>query len=374
MTELAHPADLYWTGRLTLLSHQSHLAVYDDLFYQFWLALDHAALDPLGGVEVAPTSRANPRRAALRPIDEERDPTGRQEGLAGTGPASSAVSGRWQIGAPYVPPGAAPERTDESPDPDVPPGIGWYSDLELLRDKDFAAYTEVDRGILERIMAQSRVWLEPRLRSRRSRPASGGRRIDLRRTVSTAIRRAGEPLEIRWRERRRRWRKWVFLCDISASMAPYVGALLRFLQVVAARRQATEVFVFGTRLTRVTPQLRRNRPLRAVRDWQGGTRLGESLAQFYRLYGRRGMAHGAVLFILSDGLDLGRIGLTGQVMAQLDRTVNRIVWINPLAQSANYSPTAQAMAEALPFIDEFSSGHTLQSLIDLIKRQAEADR
>jgi uncharacterized protein with von Willebrand factor type A (vWA) domain len=126
----------------------------------------------------------------------------------------------------------------------------------------------------------------------------------------------------------------------------------------------------------VTLYLRRKRgaPLAAVRDWHGGTRLGESLDQFQRLYGRRGMAHGAVLFVLSDGLDLGRPGLTGLVMERLHRTAARIAWINPLKRSSAYTPTAQAMAEALPYIDDFTSGHTLRSLTDLIRRQAEADR
>lgn len=376
LTGLAHPADLYWTGRISLVCQQAHLAVYDESFRQFWLQLDHVALEPAAGREAVPASRAqiNPRRTLLQEAADERE----RQPAGAEGSRSSLGSGsRWQVGAAYLPPGSMPERSDAAPEVTAPPGTGWYSALELLRDKDFAAYSETDLSDLGRLLEEDRLWLSPLLRSRRSRPASSGDRLDLKRTVAAAMRTGGEPLLVKLRAPRRRWRKWLFLCDISASMAPYLSGLLCFLQAVTARRRATEVFLFGTRLTRVTPHLRRlrsGRELAPVRDWHGGTRLGESLEQFLRQYGRRGMAHGAVLFILSDGLDLGRPGLTGEAMQRLDRMAARIVWINPLKRAAEYSPTAQAMAEALPFIDDFTSGHSLRSLQGLIRRQAEADR
>jgi uncharacterized protein with von Willebrand factor type A (vWA) domain len=252
-----------------------------------------------------------------------------------------------------------------------------YSDIEVLREKDFAAYQGEDETQLLQLLNQRTEWLLPRTRSRRLRPALRGGMIDLRRSVADAVRHGGDPTRLFRRANRVRWRKWVFLCDVSASMAPYSRAFLRFLQLVAGRRRSTEVFLFGTRLTRVTPQLRRpagpDLHLESVPDWHGGTRLGEALERFLRQYGQRGMAHGAVLFILSDGLDVGVPGQVSAAMAGLDRIARRIVWVNPLKRTQGYQPLARAMAEALPYVDELVSGHNYARLVALLRRQALAE-
>lgn len=381
-----HPADLFWSGRVTLVSAYAHLPVYDDLFRRFWLTLEQGALDPLAGTEGRVSSRRAPRRLGLEreappgeePGERRRDGAGADRGAP---QAASGSDRRWQVGQAYLPPGRAVERK-EAQDPDDPGGVpapGFYSDIELLREKDFAAYEGEDQERLQELIRRHPSWVLPLRRSRRLKPAASGGRIDLRRTVSEAIRKGGDPVRLVRRSRAPRWRKWVFLCDISASMAPYSRGWLAFLQALTARRGATEVFLFGTRLTRVTPQLRRRHAgaltgLSQVKDWHGGTRLGSALDRFHRQYGRRGMAHGAVLFILSDGLDLGSSGLTGEAIGRLRRVAHRIVWANPLKQTRDFEPTARAMSEAMPYLDDFVSGHNLKTLADLLDRQISAER
>lgn len=385
LTGCDHPADLFWTGRVTLVSSCAHLAVFDELFRQFWLTVDHAALDPLAGNDAPVTTRSRPRKLGLQQVDARPgEEPGQREGNRtgagpGLGPSESAPDRRWQIGQAYLPPGAAPERSEPDQEPAGEPSPGWYSDIELLREKDFGNYSDEDQERLTELILRYPGWLLPLRQSRRLRPVTSGGRIDLRRTVTEAIRQGGDAVRVLRKSRSARWRKWVFLCDISASMAPYSRGWLMFLQALTARRGATEVFLFGTRLTRVTPQLRRRHAesltgLSQVKDWHGGTRLGEALDRFHRQYGRRGMAHGAVLFILSDGLDLGQPELTGAALNRLRRVANRIAWANPLKRAHDYEPTARAMRAAVPYLDDFVSGHNLQTLVDLVERQVRAER
>lgn len=379
-----HPADLYWSGRVNLVSSQAHLHRYDDLFRHFWLLLEHPALDPEAGGVASRLHQPPGRRGFDHPfLLPGGGPGHGEEERASEAGARPTTDGReqdrrWRLGDPYVPPAAKVQSKEE--EPLATPAPGLYSDMEILREKDFAAYRREDEEILRRILADRPRWLLPDMRSRRSRPDLRGSRIDLRRTLADSIRRAGEPVRLLHRRPAQRWRKWLFLCDISASMAPYTRGLLLVLQAVAARRRATEVFLFGTRLTRVTPQLRRVNDngldvmLQNVTDYHGGTRLGESLERFIDLYGRRGMAHGAVIFILSDGLDQGEPGRVAAAMRRLDRMACRIAWVNPLKRTRGYAPLAQGMSEALPHLDEFISGHNLTDLLALLNRQARADR
>lgn len=378
-----HPADLYWSGRVSLVSSQAHLHRYDDLFRHFWLLREHPALEPEAGSAASGVNQAPGRKGLDHPFGLPGDGAeqGEEERAADAGSRPSTdgreQDRRWRLGDPYIPPGAAASSTAEEPSTPAP---GLYSNIEILREKDFAAYRREDEEIIRRILADRPRWLLPDMRSRRSRPDTRGSRIDLRRTLADSIRRMGEPVRLLYRRPAQRWRKWLFLCDISASMAPYTRGLLMLLQAVAARRRATEVFLFGTRLTRVTPQLRRvnenglDLMLQHVTDYHGGTRLGESLERFTDQYGRRGMAHGAVIFILSDGLDQGEPGRVAAAMQRLDRMACRIAWVNPLKRTRGYEPLAQGMSEALPHLDEFISGHNLADLLALLNRQARADR
>ena len=218
-------------------------------------------------------------------------------------------------------------------------------------------------------MAQLRLRVPDR-RVRRTAPSAKGRYPDLRRTIRRAMRSHGELMDQSWRARRVKPRRLVLLLDVSGSMAGYSRALLQFAHT-AARHGAvpTEVFCFGTRLTRVTVALRHRQPDQAlaraaetVVDWEGGTRIGDSIRTFVREWGRRGMARGAVVVICSDGLERGDPAALAAEMAKLARLAHRIVWVNPLKGDPRYQPLARGMAAALPFVDAFLSGHDLASL------------
>jgi hypothetical protein len=161
----------------------------------------------------------------------------------------------------------------------------------------------------------------------------------------------------------------VVLLDISGSMEPYARALLRFMHAAVAGRQRVEAFAFSTRLTRLTKELRSRDPDKAIQraaeqvpDWSGGTRLGESLRKFNDTWGVRGLARGAIVIVLSDGWDRGNPGLLGEQMKRLQRVSHRLIWVNPLKVTPGYAPLAKGMAAALPYIDEFVEGHSLEAM------------
>jgi uncharacterized protein with von Willebrand factor type A (vWA) domain len=172
----------------------------------------------------------------------------------------------------------------------------------------------------------------------------------------------------------------VVLCDVSASMDPYARALIQLLYC-AAGVPGTEVFVFATRLTRLTSALARTSPAVAIEratslapDWSGGTRIGESLREFNDRHGRRGMARGAVVLILSDGWDTGESALLGREMARLGRVAHRIVWANPRTRHPGFEPLVGGMAAAWPHCDAVVSAHSLDALDDLLAALAAPDR
>ena len=159
------------------------------------------------------------------------------------------------------------------------------------------------------------------------------------------------------------------IADISGSMASYSRSLLRFAHAAVVGRRQVEAFALGTRLTRLTRELGTRDPDRAlerasesVEDWSGGTRLGEGLQQFNNEWGTKGTARGAIVVILSDGWDRGEPERLGSEMARLARVAHRIIWVNPLKASDGYAPLARGMAAALPYVDEFIEGHSLDSL------------
>ncbi|MDE2573072.1 MAG: VWA domain-containing protein [bacterium] len=368
------PQDLYWSGRLNLVTAPAQLETYDALFRAFWVTLEHPALDVLDGRDVRHLPHGERGDATLTNADPGDWASSRGE------PREGAGSGRglpgmeaWARVQPVESHGTETEEASGESDREAARGL--YSPLEILRERDFAAFSGADVAAL-REMLRAGAWWEPRMASRRTRPALHGRQVDLRATLGSVARTGGEPVIVRHRRRRDVWRKWVFLCDISASMLPYSEAYLQCLHAVVARRPRTEVFLFGTRLTRVTPQLRRQQApdveayMAGVRDWHGGTRLGASLEAFLRQYGHRGMAHGAVVFVLSDGLDQGEAGHVSGAMRRLRHLAYAVVWINPLKKSPRYAPLARGMAEAMPYIDEFASGHSLATLAKALSAAA----
>ena len=259
------------------------------------------------------------------------------------------------------------QRDAEAMLEDVPVPAAW-SEEELLREKDFAEYSDAERAAARALLVRLARRTPQRL-SRRTRPTRRRREVhDLRATVRASLRHGGELLERRYREPAERPRRLVLVCDVSGSMAPDARMLLQYLQASVAARTRVEAFVFGTRLTRVTRELAGRDPDRAlaraaehVSDWSGGTRIGAALAELNREHGRR-IGRGAVVVILSDGWDRGDPDLLAEEMARLSRTAHRLLWLNPLAADPRYEPLTRGMQAALPHVDHLLPGNSIASL------------
>jgi uncharacterized protein with von Willebrand factor type A (vWA) domain len=289
----------------------------------------------------------------------------------------AAMDDAAKLALPRVAVPSAPRTAEPEAGMEVVPSAG--SDVELLRDKDFADYTDEERRRARRAIRRLAA-SAPTRPSRRTRPARRrgapphAARPDLRHTVRASLRTGGDPFERHWREPGERPRPLVLVCDVSGSMEPYARMLLSYLQACVAARRRVEAFVFGTRLTRVTAELRGRDPGRALdraagatRDWSGGTRIGEALATLNREHGRR-LGRGAVVVLLSDGWDRGDPEQLESEMARLARCSFRLIWLNPLKAHPEYRPLTRGMQAALPHVDEFMAANSLASL----ERLAEA--
>jgi uncharacterized protein with von Willebrand factor type A (vWA) domain len=324
--------DVYWAGRVTLCSRREDLDLYDRAFRVFW------------GGERRTRGAAQPK--ARLTVDYSRS----------VQPPKRAV------------------KADEAGEEAVQLR---YSPVEVLRGKDFANYTPGEFAELHRLLADLRLSGALR-RSRRLEPARRGL-PDPRRTMHDALRTGGEPVRHRFRRARDQPRRVVLLCDVSGSMSPYSRALLRFLHAGVISGGRLEAFSMGTRLTRITRELATKDPDRAlqgaaeaVRDWSGGTRLGDTLKEFVDRWGQRGMARGSVVVILSDGWDRGDVEVLAEQMQRLSRLTYKVIWVNPLKSEPGYRPVAAGMAAALPYVDVFLSGHNFESLEELADAIADA--
>jgi hypothetical protein len=242
---------------------------------------------------------------------------------------------------------------------------------ELLREKDFAEMTPEEFERVRRLMAAI-ARTRPRRTSRRRAPDPRGDRLDLRRLCRSSLRTGGDPIEQTWKARKTVHRKLVVLCDVSGSMDAYARALLFYLHAIVGTGSGVEAFAFGTRLTRLTPDLATRDPEAALAratvaavDWGSGTRIGGSLGEFNAIYGRRALSRGAVVVIVSDGWERDEPDLVGREMAKLARAAYAVVWVNPLKGNPEYQPLAGGMRAALPFVDRFLPGHNLRSLEEL---------
>lgn len=254
-----------------------------------------------------------------------------------------------------------------------------HSELERLRRKDFARLTDEERRQLLRLIADQPLRLEPR-RTRRSRPARRGRRLDLSATLRSSLRHGGEPLSRRFRRRLVKPRPLVVLCDISGSMEAYARIFLPFIYSLRAAGGRLEVFVFATRLTRITRALDHRDVDRAMSeaaasivDWGGGTRIGEAFHAFNRDWGRRVLGGGSVTLVLSDAWDRGDASALGRATERLAHRTSRLIWLNPLIASEGYRPIASGVRAVLPHVDDFLPLHNLQDLEDLGRRLAKLD-
>ncbi|MGH3344772.1 MAG: vWA domain-containing protein [Carbonactinosporaceae bacterium] len=316
--------DVYWAGRLTLCGSPDDIARYDRGFHAYFSG------------EQAPPLRRKQRVEVIRTVALPAPDTGAREGDSGEGGVRASTA----------------------------------SDVEVLRHRDVSRLSAADRAELRRLLALLDP-VGPVRRSRRFRPAHRGP-LDVDRTVRATLRRGGEPALLLRQSHRDRPRRLVLLVDVSGSMTPYADALLRFAHVAARRRPGTEVFTIGTRLTRVTREMRSRDPeqamtgvAEAVPDWSGGTRLGELVKAFLDRFGQRGVARGAVVVVASDGWERGDAALLGEQMARLRRLAHRVVWVNPHKGQPGYAPLTAGMAAALPSVDDFVAGHSLAALENL---------
>ena len=318
--------DLYWAGRTTLVTRGDQIPIYDEVFRRFFL--DEVQRLP------------EPVRWQIRSSMHAQS--------ALTVPTTELIGDR--------------RLEDEA-------RLGLFaSDAEVLRQKSFAACTPDELAALRRIMARIRL-TPPRRRTRRTAPARAGQRPDLRRTVRETMRAHGEPAQLYWRRRRVRLRPLVLILDVSGSMSDYSRNLLQFAYSTRRAASRVEVFCFGTRLTRITRALERRRPddartVRHVRvDWEGGTRIGDSLERFVRGWGRTGLCRGAIVVVCSDGLDRGDPAVLARAMERLSRLSHRVVWLNPhKGHNADFRPSTLGMMVAAPHVDVLLSGHDLRSL------------
>jgi uncharacterized protein with von Willebrand factor type A (vWA) domain len=326
LTGVNRSGPVYWAGRTTLIGRPEDIPVYDRAFNAFWRQRISMTLVTTPPVELT-----------IVLDTEEETPAGQGE--------------------------------EEPVQPEGPTLVVRWSRQEVLRQKDFATYTHAEFEEARRLMNDLRLHGAMR-RSRRRRPSRKAEgRPDLRRTVRRSLRSGGEPIRRAFSEEGERPRRIVLICDVSGSMEPYSRALVRFLHAAVVGRGRIEAFALGTRLTRITRELSSRDPdaalaraARSVPDWSGGTRLGEGLRTFNDQWGVRGMARGSVVVILSDGWDRGDPALLSEQMQRLQRVAYRTVWVNPLKASPGYAPLAAGMAAALPYVDEFVEGHSLDSL------------
>jgi uncharacterized protein len=317
--------DVYWTLRTTLVARREDLEPFDRAFDAWFL-----------------------RRAARRPARLEADPR-----------ALSKQARRLRRDA---------RSTREAAPADGEPDSIGHSAHEVLRERDFAAMTREELAATRALLSELAA-ARPLRRSHRLRPHRRGRVLDMRALARAAVATGGDPVARRFRRRELASRKLVVLCDVSGSMEAYSRALLLYLHAVVRSGRGVEVFAFGTRLTRLTPELRTRDPEQAlaraagrVVDWAGGTRIGASLKHYNDVWGRRGLTRGAVVLIASDGWERADHELVGSEMARLHRAAHTVVWVNPVKGSTAYQPLAAGMRAALPSIDRFVTGHNLASL------------
>jgi uncharacterized protein len=329
LVDLADRDQVYHALRCTLVSRHEHLPLFDAAFMAFWERepqVSATAADALAAPQLRPPAQAEAAESGDEDAVDEQD-----EEVRGVGAAEH----------------------------------------ELLRHRDFAQMSADELRRVRRLMDDLAA-LHPLRRSRRLEPAHAGGVLDQRRTLRQAMRSDGIPLQREWRRPKLVPRKLVVLVDVSGSMEPYARALVMFLQALSARQGAArhvEAFAFGTRLTRLTPHLAGRDPdvalaraSLALSDWGGGTRIGESLAAYNRVFGRRGLTRGAVVVIASDGWERGDLSLLDTQLGVIARQADTLMWVNPLKGHEGFEPLAGGMQIALRHVDDFLEGHSLAAL------------
>ena len=385
---VARPATLpglYLCALATLVASQDHIETLKRVFWDMFGGPEDLA--PAGGDPQSGLPGGHPRTSQAADILRDAAEAARAHAV----PAQPERPGPARLGPEPADDGDQPQPAASGKhlvplDEPAPEGEDaeaarhtLASAAERLASTDFAELTPAELLLLSGLMRKLTLAV-PQRRSRRPRRTPHGRQADLRTTLRQARRTGGHPLRLARQAPLLEPRRLVVLCDISGSMEPYARAMLQLLYCAAGGADA-EVFTFATRLTRLTGTLARTRPEVALQqagqaapDWLGGTRIGESLAEFNDSFGRRGMARGAVVVIISDGWDTGDPDVLRREMERLSRVAHRIVWVNPRTQSPEYQPLAGGMAAAWPYCDAVVSAHSLTALDDLTAALAHPGR
>lgn len=354
--------ELYWLSRVSLIDRHEHLPIFDAVFAGLFGAGTAAPPDP----------------AAFRGDQNNELPPAAAAGSPSPPQAPDAPPPPTRDEQPTVQQVGDDEDTGAEPEEDQSPGVAAVaSSIELLLAKDFADCDADEIAELNRIVARMRI-VAP-TRPARWKPTLGpGRSVDLRRTLRRASRTGGDP--VRWVRRRRSAvpRRVVLLADVSGSMQSYARVYLRVLQGAALGARA-HAYLFATRLHPVTRALVRGpreggitRAMAQSPDASGGTRIGAAIKEFLDTDGRRGLARGAVVVVVSDGWERADPALLGEQMARLHRLAHSVIWVNPRKAAPGFAPLAGGMAAALPHVDRFIEGHSARSVQGLLDAIADS--
>ena len=319
--------DIYWAGRTTLVRRRENIALYTKVFKAFFLDL----------VEEETDARKKKIKASVNTSTTLEIPNV-EEGQPGNGEEESKMG--------YV-----------------------ASAQQIYRQKAFAECTPQELVALRKMMSALKL-SPPRRRTRRQQNIANGQQLNMRKIVRETMRTHGEPRDLFYSRRKEKLRPVIFILDVSGSMADYSRNLLQLAYSARRTNTKVEVFAFGTRLTRITKSLSRRNPDEAMElagqsvfDWEGGTRIGESVGEFVKRWGRTRLGRGSIVIICSDGLDRGEPAALAKSMEALSRIAYRIVWMNPhKGDNIEWVPNTMGMVIADPFIDEVVSGHNLKSL------------
>jgi uncharacterized protein len=339
--------DFYWTLHAVFIKRREHKELFDQAFHVFWKK--PKMLEQLMQLMYHQISR--------KPDEKKQKPGFRR--------LAEAMFDKVDV----------PSRTDN----DALEVEATYTDSanDMLRAKDFEQMTVTEQTEAKKALARLHVnRLE--VQTRRFKAASRGRRVDMRRTLRQSLRNGGQPIELKKKELKRREPPLVVLADISGSCSTYSRMFLHFLHTLTNDRSRVTVFVFGTRLTNVSRELKRkdvdeamNKVSAAVKDWSGGTRIGTTLHEFNFKWARRVLTQGAHVLLMTDGLDREDVGQLETEMKRLRLSAKRIVWLNPLLRFDGFQARAGGIRVMMPYVDEFRPVHSLDSLQDLAKTLAE---
>jgi uncharacterized protein with von Willebrand factor type A (vWA) domain len=334
--------------RAVMTHRHEHQEVFDQAFALFWR--DPSAAEQAAAMALMDAQKQKPERP----------------------PAASR-----RVAEAFTNPNTPKPKPEE--EPPVLDAVLTVSDQERLQTMDFEAMSAAEIEDAKKEIRRLSLPLD--LRNTRSmRPDPTGPVMNLRRTIRSSLRQGGEILSIARDRRQTRPPPLVVLCDISGSMGRYAQILLHFLHAVTNHRDRVSIFLFGTRLTNVTRQLRARDPEVAfqmvshtVPDWSGGTRIGEALERFNKLWARRVLGQGAIVLLITDGLDRDGAAGLAENMDRLHRSSRRLIWLNPLLRWSGFEPKSQGIRAMLPHVDEFRPVHNLASLrglVDLLSRPA----